>query len=891
MLYQVQPMPTRIEDFVNIENGISAKLESTWETVVIDLITEIQKYVTDKNWEKARATAHSLNASSVFDKNMQYFKYSTYAALFFGASRLTKDLKKTIITKGGFDNIVNAAMNLAKITIEKNLVDLAVDKLVVIINNLENASKASSTNIIKAEKRRLAQEFVSFKATGDDMLQLVSSLNTSRVSAYGFTAEAQVLGVEFYRINEQLDNRICPVCSEMHGKVFNVSDARDSLTTILNAPNPDDLKHLQPWPSQSKDSVTEIKNLSSDQLVSRNLHIPPYHPGPVSEDTEFLSDTGWKLVKDATTDDLAFSLNPTNGQVEWVAIVDVISAGKPPNERMVNFKSQNTDLLVTEYHDQVFIETLYKTSKLSVRKAGELLAYTKVTIPRTGNWIGISSGLPTDFIKLLALWISDGSCIKKGENSYYISISTKKYQALAKDLLESITGGSAYVRDTRVECNNTELGKFLMEHIGVGCLGKKIPDCVMGGTVAEITLFLNTYLIGDGAITSTNGKYGSSKNKVFFTTSSTLSAQLSELIVKAGGFPSYIHQDNTLSPQYINGRKIESKNIVHRIRWCTSKNATFGVNGKGTMQFVPYDSNTYCITLEKNHVFYIRRNGKCIWTGNCRGLLVHVDDISTLINPNIGGGLGGALVDYIANIDSFKSLGVNVDLAKLEYWNTYLQIDPAVYIGAITDNTPLELLDYVYNDVANGYKAYGVTNFDIGKTDVTLSATTKMYDTESAVKSKYIYNAVDKEFKVIYVEMAEEDQGKGVLKKLLNDMSTLWEQLGVEKVTLSANIDMGAYAWGKYGWVPKQDSWDILRKNFLPIRIAPLKGNIPDKTYTTIQTLIEMDNPKALWQLVDLTEQHNGESIGKYLLRGQYWQGILDINDTQAITRFKSSIG
>lgn len=120
--------------------------------------------------------------------------------------------------------------------------------------------------------------FVSFADTGDKMLQLVSGLHTSRVSAYGFTAEADVLGVDRYAISEQLDNRACPVCRAMHGRTFNVNRARATLETIFNVEDPDELRYLQPWPSQDQENVEAMKNMSEAELTSRNWHIPPYHP-------------------------------------------------------------------------------------------------------------------------------------------------------------------------------------------------------------------------------------------------------------------------------------------------------------------------------------------------------------------------------------------------------------------------------------------------------------------------------------------------------------------------------------------------------------------------------------------------------------------------------------
>ena len=64
----------------------------------------------------------------------------------------------------------------------------------------------------KSEEQRLLKPFQTFAKEGRGLLQLVSQLHTSRLSAFGFCAEAEVMEVQDYQITEQLDNRVCPVC-------------------------------------------------------------------------------------------------------------------------------------------------------------------------------------------------------------------------------------------------------------------------------------------------------------------------------------------------------------------------------------------------------------------------------------------------------------------------------------------------------------------------------------------------------------------------------------------------------------------------------------------------------------------------------------------------------
>ena len=48
-------------------------------------------------------------------------------------------------------------------------------------------------------------------------------------------------------------------------------------------------------------------------------------------------------------------------------------------------------------------------------------------------------------------------------------------------------------------------------------------------------------------------------------------------------------------------------------------------------------------------------------------------------------------------------------------------------------------------------------------------------------------------------------------KKMLASNVETYKKLGIEKVTVTANIDVGGYAWAKYGYIPTASAWSSLR--------------------------------------------------------------------------------
>lgn len=202
----------------------------------------------------------------------------------------------------------------------------------------------------KAE--RVLRPFESFvDEAGQAYFNMVSSLHTSRVSAYGFTAEAEVLGLEEYQINEQLDNRICPVCREMHKKTFKVADARRLLDIVTRVTDPDDLKALQPWPKQDKANLEKLKEMSYTELVANGWHIPPYHPG----------------------------CRGLLGRVGKVPALDKVATGQPEKyvaskDDFKTFKLSASEKQVALWNDTVGLSPAEVFARMTGRTADELLA-------------------------------------------------------------------------------------------------------------------------------------------------------------------------------------------------------------------------------------------------------------------------------------------------------------------------------------------------------------------------------------------------------------------------------------------------------------------------------------------------------------------------------------
>ncbi|WP_158043387.1 hypothetical protein [Skermanella pratensis] len=161
-------------------------------------------------------------------------------------------------------------------------------------------------------------------------------------------------------------------------------------------------------------------------------------------------------------------------------------------------------------------------------------------------------------------------------------------------------------------------------------------------------------------------------------------------------------------------------------------------------------------------------------------------------------------------------------------------------------------------------------------------------------------------------------QGGGIGRQVLKAQFDEYEKMGVARVAVHANIDVGGYAWARFGFVPTQKSWDSMRKSlkatislsqYEPIdnpktdeerdynaqvkRARELLDNGPVKLSDwhkrRVMKMLNDPDPKAIWKVADA--RIGGRNIGKELLMNTYWNGEIRLADPDAMARFNHYTG
>lgn len=345
-----------------------------------------------------------------------------------------------------------------------------------------------------------------------------------------------------------------------------------------------------------------------------------WHPNCYSDDSEVLTSRGWKLFKDVIDDDLILSLNPNERVPEWVGFTDrqcYSYSGK-----MIHFFNKSLDCFVTPDHNMVYLnknDGRIKNCQANEYTKGKGAFYRGCEYKSDDiDCITIGSTvIDFDlFCELMGYWLSDGSTIRKSQ----VIISQKEGEPARNKIISLIEklGYKVTEYDDGVCFYSTDICQYL-KRFGV-CNEKYIPNEIKSSSKRQIEIFLNAFVLCDGYTRPFKSFVGNRGNvftsnkeeRMFFTTSKQMSGDLSELILKSGKRPSFSVNKAGKSHRR-NGVEIKSNYDCYIIRECYSTTSTVFEK-----EYVLYDGNVYDLTLERNHIMYIRRNGKCFWGSNCR---------------------------------------------------------------------------------------------------------------------------------------------------------------------------------------------------------------------------------------------------------------------------------
>ncbi|MEM4726215.1 MAG: LAGLIDADG family homing endonuclease, partial [Nitrososphaerales archaeon] len=368
-----------------------------------------------------------------------------------------------------------------------------------------------------------------------------------------------------------------------------------------------------------------------------------------SEDTEVLTQNGFKLFKDLTPYDKIASLDD-EGKLIYEKPLDYISyhyRGAAYNlYNRIGGHGKQLDLLMTEDHNQVYVDPhdlysgniRYKKDKIQnlIDKRFYVPAVPLVSEFSSTGYSPISYMTPEQYASFMGLWLSEGSCASERSNKKFrhnaVTVSQRKPDNVAKidALLSSIKWPSKLHKTTDkrdMSVTWAVYNKELYDHVKRWryAVNKSIDRAFFDkASKKQMELMLEWLMLGDGS----EYKQDPKQQPYYGTGSEKLANDVQELCFRLGYRTNLTYKYNRPVKHSKNGT--ESLRMfrvqIHTKRSNNGSKYWYISNGKNVSEFsgkrthnidkTQYDGNVYCVTMPSGRLF-VRRNGVIALSGNC----------------------------------------------------------------------------------------------------------------------------------------------------------------------------------------------------------------------------------------------------------------------------------
>ena len=370
-----------------------------------------------------------------------------------------------------------------------------------------------------------------------------------------------------------------------------------------------------------EEKIKEYRNQYDQIVAETSLPFPGAFNLCYSDDTEVLTSEGWKFIKDVKIGEKVLSREPLTAKLEYKS---VLSTQHFKNiKQLIKIRHRSFELFVTEDHN-IFVESksekrfrFIKAKDLKRLKGGD------EGIPSSGGkWNSEEAqeifGFDMDiFLNFLGWYISEGCVFKSGTVAIAQCVDRKR--KLIKDCLDKMGVNYSETKNLFLVSLPPEVVSYLKS------LGKSwekyIPRIYLDLPPRQLKILFNSLINGDGHKTKRD-KDNRQDRYIYYTSSKRLADDIQELILKLGYSASIVERNNI-------GKKTMYK--TRPFNPCITRHLEYQIEVRYTnyfdlrrinKEYIDYNSDVYCISINEWNVIYVRRNGKAVWCGQCVPLTV-----------------------------------------------------------------------------------------------------------------------------------------------------------------------------------------------------------------------------------------------------------------------------
>ena len=352
-----------------------------------------------------------------------------------------------------------------------------------------------------------------------------------------------------------------------------------------------------PWAARvSTAGERSLDELSKDPSSSKGLisYLMKNKHGCYDEQTEVLTEEGWKYWPDIRGDEKFLTLNLMTDEMTYQSASRIIT--KYISGPMISVTGNAVDLMVTPDHNMVARPRAHRHKPYGLYKAEDFLKRCHRLRMDGGTWTG-NLHCPQE-AAMIGFIAADGNV--KTSIDFHLR-KTRKINWLKSH--HTLTGKDDHFRLSKPSKLIRNWAKQTYNAQGERCFPRELMSL---GDRETLSALLQGYLMGDGSVTEL-GRITCS------TASRQLVNDIQEVAVKIGRVAVEIKPSMDRAESF--GTKTLYRVTIYNERNTRPRIGLTIADRERQVNIVPYEGNIYCASVP-NGTLYVRRSGKPVWSGN-----------------------------------------------------------------------------------------------------------------------------------------------------------------------------------------------------------------------------------------------------------------------------------
>jgi hypothetical protein len=331
------------------------------------------------------------------------------------------------------------------------------------------------------------------------------------------------------------------------------------------------------------------------------------------EDTEVLTERGWLHFKDLDASTRVLTKDRATNKGYYTLPE---RATKMRADELVRIDNDTVSLAVTEGH-RVWAKK--RDQEFKFYEASDIADYSQWNVDCSLEWEGEEREffilpahvdeyhkrvfpevrIPMDlWLEFLGFFLAEGWVEAHAVSIYQIGKHAQRMRHVVEEIAK-ILGKKAgiYTEGSQFCIHDVRLARYLKNYTKP----KRIPRELMALSTRQLLILLEAYLKGDGSVRGDGYRC--------YTVDVPLRDDLQELGFKLGFRTSYRIREAGVDKRGVSRQQGYIISFSRRL-FPTVRKARKHVSRS------PYGGFVYCVTLEKDNLLLVRRNGKAVWCGN-----------------------------------------------------------------------------------------------------------------------------------------------------------------------------------------------------------------------------------------------------------------------------------